>query len=415
MNGSTRRLTVFVGMALMSLAVGFPADAFTYRVGSEAALQRALGRAGPGDIIEVNDGRYRVTVTFARSGTAEQPIVMRARHTGRAIIDASDRDAGILHGGKAHIEIEGMVIENAANGPQAAQAMVRSGSYWTLRHCTIRNATGAGLGIEDVERVRVFDCLIQHHGQIGAAVSGSRDVLIQDTVIAHNNRGFDTQEQIDAARITEKIEHAGRWYTNPAWEGGGIKVSSSTGVTLKQVTAHDNHGPALWVDYACSDITITGCNASHNRSLNEGWQGMGVMVEYNAHGPITVEGNRVEANEGVGLGIAESRNVRVTRNHLIDDELEFRDMDRPESSLGPVRVDHNLFERSRVQTSLGEWDRHSGRTKQLTIDHNRWLDGVRYEWGGSTYRDLAAVQEALGFERAGSTITVPTPPLDESR
>ncbi|MEL7087377.1 MAG: right-handed parallel beta-helix repeat-containing protein, partial [Planctomycetota bacterium] len=350
---------------------------------------------------------YPMTVTFGRSGTAGQPITLRAVNPGRVFIDAAGRDATLLHEGKTHVEIVGLVFENAANGPQAEQAMTRPGSYWTLRDCKFQNASGAGLGLSDVRHVRLINCVIQRNGQIGAGVSGSEHVLIQDSVIAHNNRGFDTEAQIDAARITEKVKHDGRWFTNPAWEAGGIKISSSTDVTLDNVEAHGNHGPALWADYACRDITITRCHAHHNRSVNEGWQGMGIMVEYNADGPITVSHNRVESNEGVGLGIAESRRVLVEHNHLVDDELEFRDMDRPEASLGPVVVKDNTFERSAVTTSLGEWDRWSGIAKRLTIDQNRWVGGVRYEWAGEIFGDLEAVNRVLGFEKSSVTSAAP--------
>ncbi|MEM7624865.1 MAG: right-handed parallel beta-helix repeat-containing protein [Planctomycetota bacterium] len=383
---------------ILILAAAGPAAAFTYRVSNGAQLERALSRAKPGDAIEVADGRYAVTVVFGRSGTAQRPIVLRAANDGEAIIDATGRDTALVHEGKTHIEIHGLVFENAANGPQAEQAMARPGSHWTLRRCIFQNATGAGLGLADVRHVRILGGAVRHNGQIGAGVSGSRDVLFRDTVFAHNNRGFDTEAEIDAARITEKVKHDGRWYTNPAWEGGGVKVSSSTNVVFEAVEAHNNHGPALWIDYACTNITLTGCHAHHNRSVNEGWQGMGIMVEYNADGPITVTNNRIQANEGVGLGIAESQAVLIEKNHLIDDELEFRDMDRPESSLGSVEVRRNTFERSAVTTSLGQWDRGSGQTKRLTIDENRWIGPVRYEWAGETFGDLDAVRAELGFE-----------------
>lgn len=394
-------------IGLAALAFTGSAAAFTYRVNNAAQLERAIERAKPGDTILVADGRYAATVVFGRSGTAEQPITLQAKNHGSVFIDAAQRDTALLHEGKTHIQIIGLVFENAANGPQAEQAMARPGSHWTLRHCTFQNASGAGLGLSHVSHVQILDCVIQRNGQIGAGVSDSRNVLLKDSVIAHNNRGFDTEAEIDAARITEKVQHDGRWFTNPAWEGGGIKVSNSTGVVFDRVEAHHNHGPALWIDYACRDITLAGCHAHHNQSVNEEWQGMGIMIEYNADGPVTVSNNRVEANEGVGIGIAESRNVQVINNHLIDDELEFRDMDRPESSLGLVALTDNTFERSKVTTSLGDWERDSGDAKQLTIEKNRWVGGVRYEWAGETFDELAAVRDALGFEHASTETESP--------
>ena len=61
--------------------------------GAESALptiQAAVDLAQPGDVVRVHPGTYRETVVFPRSGTADQPITLRAAGDGQAIISGCD-------------------------------------------------------------------------------------------------------------------------------------------------------------------------------------------------------------------------------------------------------------------------------------------------------------------------------------
>ncbi|MEM8738562.1 MAG: right-handed parallel beta-helix repeat-containing protein [Planctomycetota bacterium] len=384
------------------------ARAFTFQVKNERELTRALARLRPGNTVLLADGVYRTSLRLTRSGTADEPILIRAAHPGRAVIDAAGLPTALEHNGQTHIHVDGLVFRNAQNPPQAEQAMVRAGNHWTLRGCTFEHATGAGLGLPGVRHVRVLDAVVQHNGQIGIAVSGSQHVLIRDTLIAHNNDGFDTEAEIDRARIAEKVPHRGRWYTNPAWEAGGMKISSSTDVRLERIHAHDNIGPALWADYNNRDVLFLDCHVHHNRNLVEGWEGIGIFVEYNAQGPIAVRGCRVEANQGPGLAVAESRHVTLENNYFIDDELEFRDMQRPGTMFQHITATDNVFERAVVQTSLGTWDPDSGAVKSITLERNHWRGEAVFRWGGQTFRGLDEIRRHLGFENQP-----PSPPEAE--
>lgn len=384
--------------ALLAGLAAWPCAAETVYAKPGDALNRVLSGMEPGDTLVLAEGVYRGAIEPTRSGTTEAWITLRAAEDGKAVIDATGNDATVRHNGTRFIRLEGLVFRNAENGPQAEQGMVQVGSDWALHRCTIEGARGAGLGIAGVERVTIIDCVIAHNGQIGVGLSGSRDVLIKDTVLAHNNPGYPTRRELTRHGISEAVEHEGRWHVNPAWEAGGIKVCDCDDVTLDTVEAYDNHGPGLWADYSNVDVSFINCYAHDNKSVDEPWQGIGMMVEYNAKGPITVRGNRVSNNEGAGLLIAESRNVSVTDNQIIDDELEFRDMDRPEASLGEVEVTRNTFRRAAVTTSLGHWNARSAQTKGLHIQQNHWSPAVRYQWGDEVFQDLSSVQYTLGVE-----------------
>src|SRR6266508_131719 len=72
---------------------------------SEVQLTTALAQARPGDRIEVADGVYSYgPIRLTRSGTADAPITITARHPGGAEIRGA---AGFALTGASHVVIEG--------------------------------------------------------------------------------------------------------------------------------------------------------------------------------------------------------------------------------------------------------------------------------------------------------------------
>ncbi|MFQ5809452.1 MAG: polysaccharide lyase 6 family protein, partial [Armatimonadota bacterium] len=78
-------------------------------VSSVGALQEALADARPGDRIEVADGTYETTerLRINRSGTAEEPIVVRARNRGGAVIAGR---YGFAFDSAAYVLLEGFKL-----------------------------------------------------------------------------------------------------------------------------------------------------------------------------------------------------------------------------------------------------------------------------------------------------------------
>ena len=61
------------------------------RVSSSQALSQAVASAKPGDIIQLDPGRYRFdgySIKFAQAGTAAAPIILRAARLGDAVIES---------------------------------------------------------------------------------------------------------------------------------------------------------------------------------------------------------------------------------------------------------------------------------------------------------------------------------------
>jgi poly(beta-D-mannuronate) lyase len=91
-----------------ALADPLPACRRTVPVADSAALGPALPAAMPGDCLELADGTY----TFPRiaiNGTAEAPIVIRAKNRGQARVTTG----GIEIVGSSHVVIEGLFVTSA--------------------------------------------------------------------------------------------------------------------------------------------------------------------------------------------------------------------------------------------------------------------------------------------------------------
>jgi poly(beta-D-mannuronate) lyase len=84
----------------------------TIKVNTTANLTKALASALPGDRITLADGTYSLgsDIKIAKSGTAQNPIVIAAENIGKAIIKGS----GTFDITASHIAVEGFVFNNSS-------------------------------------------------------------------------------------------------------------------------------------------------------------------------------------------------------------------------------------------------------------------------------------------------------------
>jgi hypothetical protein len=106
-----------------------PADA-TERPVTPATIASVIADAAPGDILLLADGTYP-ELGLQASGTASQPIVIRAENRGAAIIDS---EVSLI--GRSHVFLEGLTI----NG----RVRLNDTVGMVVRECTI-NTTGSGI------------------------------------------------------------------------------------------------------------------------------------------------------------------------------------------------------------------------------------------------------------------------------
>jgi len=80
-------------------------------------LESAVDRLAPGDVLVVEEGTYPESILLHAAGTADRPVIVKARVPGSAVIDAGGRPAFADRGmGVSHVVVAGLRIENASRG-----------------------------------------------------------------------------------------------------------------------------------------------------------------------------------------------------------------------------------------------------------------------------------------------------------
>jgi len=90
-------------------------------VDSAAFLASALAQASPGDVIMLAKGRYRGPFRLERSGTDENPIVVKGRDREATTIESPGEEYGVLITG-SHVHLEDLTIRSSAWGIAVANA-----------------------------------------------------------------------------------------------------------------------------------------------------------------------------------------------------------------------------------------------------------------------------------------------------
>src|SRR5262245_20680240 len=139
-----QRVTPFLSLASLALALAGPAAAATYRCSPQGSdgndginapwrtLQKASAQLQPGDSVVLADGAYPGGVTHRRSGRPGAPITYRAENPGKAVV----------RGGKI-----GFLIDNAdwivLDGLTVREANFRGVRVLVSHHVTVRNCVFA--------------------------------------------------------------------------------------------------------------------------------------------------------------------------------------------------------------------------------------------------------------------------------
>lgn len=215
-----------------------------------APLQRTSGRPTSGQF----------SVRGAEVRLADDP-------TGRTV-EVSTRARWIV-GGADDVRIERFTMRHAANPAQNGALNNDGRSRWTIAQNALSDTHGPLLSIEGGAGHVVQDNVISGSGQLGVHGTDAVDVLVQGNLIRDNNlAGFD-----------------------PAWEAGGLKMTTMTRLTLANNEVSNNDGWGLWCDIDCRDTTITGNRVHHNSRI-------GIAYEISRRATIT---NNVVWENGHGV------------------------------------------------------------------------------------------------------------------
>jgi parallel beta-helix repeat protein len=258
----------------------------------------------------------------------------------------------------------------AQEGTVQAQSLAdgERGQRWVMRNIEVAGSHGVGIRTGDFTLVSGAN--VHHNGQMGIAVSGGVDVVIEDTEIGFNNiAGFD-------------------W----TWEGGGMKATRTDGLVVRRVFSHDNTGPGLWTDIDTADTLY-----EENRVVNNSSTG----IFHEISGAAVIRDNTVEGNGfgkpdwlwGAGILVAASNNVEIYGNYVVDnaDGIGGIQQERNDGPAAPyllkdVLVYDNTIRMLEGQTGVVDdtGDDAVFTDRNIVFRDNTYLDlsGRRFAWGG---------------------------------
>jgi hypothetical protein len=234
-----------------------PVSANVVNVSNTAQLNTALNQATAGDVIVLANGTYAGPITISKSGSPDNPIIIRGESQYGVIIDATGKDAGIYIQG-SNVYVEDLSVQNSNWGAKFLGDI--SGSV--IRRTSMTNLT---LGIDAREGTKknlyICDNILEGNIQfptIGPSTYNTEGIVVAGSghVICHNTlSGFG--DTLGLSNLTNIPNRAIDFYGNEVLWGGddGIELdegqrnirafrnrvtNSSTGLSFQPLWA----GPA---------------------------------------------------------------------------------------------------------------------------------------------------------------------------
>jgi polygalacturonase len=123
-------------------------------------IQRAASLVGPGDTVVVGAGTYagfQLGWDFPQSGTAAQPITIKA-DPGATIQSRNNKTSdGINLEGSSYVVIDGFAVDNASGDIDRACIRTVSGRNVTIRNTDVSNCGTWGIFTSHSDYVRIED------------------------------------------------------------------------------------------------------------------------------------------------------------------------------------------------------------------------------------------------------------------
>ena len=300
--------------------------------------------------------------------------------------------------GAVTLERAGILLENVAITDSATTGLF-AGSGSTAGGVTVRNVR------------------IERSGMLGMNANYADNLTVDQLVSVNNN-----------------TEHF-----NTAPVSGGVKITRSRGVVVRNSVLNDNNGPGLWMDESVYDMTITG-----NEMRNNAKHGLSLEISAKA----TVSNNTIAGNDGFGIKVNNTSNVTISNNTFVGNDRSINIVQDPRTPAtdpgrdprqpfpdptmtwknGPATVTNNVMSNQQSGNCLlcVEDYTHARSAEQMGITANGnvygrpntstptnvtvWSTGAGNPaaFGSVTSFRAATGQEASGSEVVGTPTTTPT-------
>jgi parallel beta-helix repeat protein len=234
--------------------------------------------------------------------TSHHVLYLGTDPTGRTV-EASDlQQFAVIRA--ADVTIRGIGVRRYATSVPQMGALTVYGANATLEAVEVDDNATQGIGIGST------GATLRHVTADGNGLLGIQAVYADGIVL-------------DAVRAErDDSEHF-----NPAPNAGGIKITRSRGVTLRNSVVSHNEAQGFWCDESCFGMTIVGNDLVGNSAA-------GIITEISDTG--TVADNVVTDNHDDGLRVADTGNLQVWNN-----------------TFARNKRDISITQDSRTQTDLG--------------------------------------------------------------
>jgi len=204
---------------------------------------------------------------------------------------------------------------------------------------------------------------------------------------------------------------------DPHHSAAGMKVTNSTGITVRDSDISRNNGPGIWTDLSVKYVSLV-------RNLTEYNGRSGIEIELSSS--VNAVGNVAVGNGEAGIWVLESQDVQVFHNALYGNRREIWVEEGPRAEVQNVWIRNNILGLGRAGSpalfNVDDWTaERSAVQMNVTSDYNafwlppssptknisrwaRWPQPLAY---GST---LAAHQQVTGQDTHSIWSTAPSNP-----
>jgi parallel beta-helix repeat protein len=303
------------------------------------------------------------------------------------------RTEAAVTGKSKNVLVEGLIIEKFAN-PAQHGAVHAQGPRWRIQNNDVRLNHGYGVFSASTHG-KIAGNHLHHNGQLGLGGDDDYDVVTKNEIDHNNTSGFDI-----------------------SWDAGGMKWTSSTGLTVSDNDVHHNNGSGLWTDINNIDTTYER-NTVHNNTSH----GIFHEISYRA----VIRNNRVVDNGGAerlpgwgdsGIRVAASRDVVIFGNVLIGNTngvmlIQQQRNDSP-SKYGPHELDNIIIHDNDITMTdnltgmvddTGDKNLYS---RNIRFSNNTYRlaneDGRYFAWAGDNVS--RTTWQAIGHDTTGKFLTI---------
>ena len=367
-------------LALTLLVAGASAaPAATWRVRPGEAIQAAIERAEPGDVLEIERGTYDENLRI------EKPLTLRG--IGRPTISGGQR-GDTVRVAAPDVTIEGLIVRDSGHElkSQHAGIYIQPGSHRAVvQHCDLTYNL-FGLWIEKANDVRVEHNLITGLRDLNSSQRGNGIQLYntQRARIVGNNISFVRDAlYVDVSHHAEfranKLHHSryGTHYMNSydnLWEDndsylnrGGLALMEVRNQTVRRNRTWGNSDFGIMLRTLQDSVIEDNIVAGNNRGF------FIYDVEY-----ATLRGNLVVDNHvGVHLSAGSTRNI-VQRNDFIANREQVRYVGARDERWGDAR-DGERGNGNHWDNYLG-WDRNGDGMGDVPYEANELVDRLQWRY-----------------------------------